>query len=294
MTLRARLDQARHQLAIALNLPADEARIEAQALLSQVLGGISRAWIICHEEQALTHEQHSRFETLLHRRLQGEPIAYIFGRREFYGLDFSVTPDVLIPRPETETLVEAALLRIPEDRSCRVLDLGTGSGAIAITIAAHRPQAAVVAVDRSAAAISVARNNAWRLLAPSAVEGEGASVGNLLLLQSDWFSALKGKAFDVIVSNPPYIPAADPHLQQGDLRFEPASALASGRDGLDDIRAIVAEAPACLAPGGWLLLEHGYDQAEQVAGLLQAAGFEEVGHAADLAGIQRVTLGRKL
>jgi len=278
--LRALLMKAKQQLATTLNLPADEAAIEAQILLRHILGNVSRAWLISREEQALTTEQQALFNGQLQRRLQGEPIAYILGQREFYGLEFSLTSDVLIPRPDTETLVEAALQRIPPDQPCRVLDLGTGSGAIAIAIATQRPQASVIAVDRSEPALKVARHNAERL-----------GTDNLQLLQSDWFSALAGQAFDVIVSNPPYIAEAAPHLQQGDLRFEPASALASGRDGLDDIRTIVAQAPGFLAQGNWLLLEHGYDQAAQVAGLLKQAGFDTIGHATDLAGIQRVTLG---
>ena len=280
MDLRALLMKAKQQLATTLNLPADEAAIEAQILLRHILGNVSRAWLISHEEQALTTEQQALFNGQLQRRLQGEPIAYILGQREFYGLEFSLTSDVLIPRPDTETLVEAALQHIPPDQPCRVLDLGTGSGAIAIAIATRRPQASVIAVDRSEPALKVARHNAERL-----------GTDNLQLLQSNWFSALAGQAFDVIVSNPPYIAEAAPHLQQGDLRFEPASALASGRDGLDDIRTIVAQAPGFLAQGSWLLLEHGYDQAEQVAGLLKQARFDTIGHAADLAGIQRVTLG---
>jgi len=273
--------KAKQQLATTLNLPADEAAIEAQILLRHILGNVSRAWLISHEEQALTTEQQALFNGQLQRRLQGEPIAYILGQREFYGLEFSLTSDVLIPRPDTETLVEAALQRIPPDQPCRVLDLGTGSGAIAIAIATQRPQASVIAVDRSEPALKVARHNAERL-----------GTDNLQLLQSNWFSALAGQAFDVIVSNPPYIAEADPHLQQGDLRFEPASALASGRDGLDDIRTIVAQAPGFLAQGGWLLLEHGYDQAEQVAGLLKQAEFDTIGHAVDLEGIPRVTRGK--
>lgn len=310
MELSARLAQARRQLAEALALHADEARIEAQLLLQAALGGVSRAWLLTHGEQALTSQQASDFAALLQRRLHGEPVAYILGRREFYGLDIGVTPDVLIPRPDTETLVEAALQRIPaaapspsmgegwgegevaagypspqpsptRGEGAKILDLGTGSGAIAIAIAVHRPLAMVTAVDASEAALAVARSNAERLAA-----------GNLCLLRSDWFSALAGEVFDVIVSNPPYIAANDPHLSQGDLPFEPASALASGADGLDDIRRIVAQAPAHLASGGWLLLEHGYDQAARVAELLSAAGFMEVGHAADLAGILRVTQGR--
>jgi release factor glutamine methyltransferase len=238
--------------------------------------------MIANAEQALAPEPIERFLALLHRRLLGEPIAYILGRREFYGLEFRVGPGVLIPRPDTETLVEVALQRIPAQSSRRVLDLGTGSGAIAIAIAVHSPQAEVVAVDRSDAALEIAGRNA-AALAP----------GNVHLLRSDWFSALHAQRFDVIVSNPPYIAADDPHLQQGDLRFEPPTALASGADGLDDIRRIIRETPDHLVAGGWLLLEHGYDQSGKVAELLRAGGFAEVGHATDLAGIERVTFGRK-
>lgn len=281
MTLQALLTQARRRLADTLELPADEARIEVQALLRHALGDKSRAWLIAHAERTLTANEQLHFDSLLHRRLQGEPIAYILGRREFYGLEFLITSDVLIPRPDTETLVEAALQRIPRHQRRRILDLGTGSGAIAIAIAANRPESVVFATDRSEAALAVALGNARRLAA-----------NNVRLLHSDWFSALAGEVFDIIVSNPPYIAAADPHLEQGDLRYEPHSALASGPDGLDDIRRIAASAPAYLAQDGWLLLEHGYDQAEAVAGLLEDAGFTEIGHAADLAGIQRVTLGK--
>lgn len=281
MRLQALLAQAQRRLAETLELSADEARIEAQALLRHALDGVSRAWLITHAEQTPTAAEQASFDSLLQRRLQGEPVAYILGGREFYGLEFVVAPGVLIPRPDTETLVEAALQHIPQNRRWRILDLGTGSGAIAIAIAANRPLSAVVAVDSSEAALAVARENAERL---------GAN--NVRLLHSDWFSALAGEAFDIIVSNPPYIAAADPHLEQGDLRFEPRTALASGEDGLDDIRRIAAVTPAYLAQDGWLLLEHGYDQAERVAGLLKEAGFTEIGHATDLAGIQRVTLGR--
>lgn len=262
-------------------MPADEARIEAQMLLSAALS-VSRAWLIAHAEQTLTPAGENRFRELLQRRLQGEPVAYILGHREFYGLDFCVSPDVLIPRPDTETLVEAALQRIPVQAPSRVLDLGTGSGAIAIAIAFHRPHATVIAVDRSEASLAVARKNAGHL-----------KIDNLQLIQSDWFSALPNTCHDIIVSNPPYIAENDFHLFQGDLRFEPSSALASGPDGLSDIRRIVEQAPRHLETGGWLLLEHGYEQAEKVAELLQARGFAEIGHAADLAGIQRVTFGRK-
>jgi len=295
MRLQVLLLQARQQLVDKLALAASEARIEAQILLRHALGGVSRAWLIAHEEQTLTLEQQTLFDHLLQRRLQGEPIAYILGQREFYGLEFGVTPDVLIPRPDTETLVEAALELIPENLpspqpspACgrggvRVLDLGTGSGAIAIAIAKQRPNANVTAVDVSKTALEVARRNAQRL---------GAE--NVRFLLSDWFLELDGETFDIIVGNPPYIVVDDPHLGQGDLRFEPASALASGADGLNDIRSIVAQAPQHLAPGGWLLLEHGYDQAEQVAELLKGAGFKQISHGADLAGILRVTVGKAI
>lgn len=250
-------------------------------LLGEVLD-VSRAWMIANAEATLAPALGERFFALLQRRLDGEPVAYILGRREFYGLEFKVAPGVLIPRPDTETLVETALQRIPAHSPLRVLDLGTGSGAIAIAIAVHRPQAQVVAIDASPDALDIARTNAAAL---------GAA--NLRLLQSDWFSALEQQCFEIIVSNPPYIAAADPHLIQGDLRFEPSTALASGVDGLDDIRRIVATAPAHLTAGGWLLLEHGYDQSGRVAELLKGEGFAEVGHATDLAGIERVTFGRK-
>ena len=280
MMIKAVLQQARQQL--AGNLPPEEAAMEAQLLLRHALGNVTRAWLIAHDEQALTPTQAATFDNLIARRAQGEPVAYLLGQREFFGHALKVTPDVLIPRPDTETLVEAALEKIPAQRPCQILDLGTGSGAIAIAIALARPQAQVTAVDRSAAAIAIARENASLL---------GAT--NLALLQSDWMAGLGEARFDLIVSNPPYISEQDAHLSQGDLRFEPRSALASGQHGLNDIRAILTQAPAQLAAGGWLMFEHGYDQAAQVAALLQAAGFEEVNHRADLAGIQRVTLGRK-
>lgn len=280
MMIKAVLQQARQQL--AGNLPPEEAAMEAQLLLRHALGNVTRAWLIAHDEQALTPTQVATFDNLITRRAQGEPVAYLLGQREFFGHALKVTPDVLIPRPDTETLVEAALEKIPAQRPCQILDLGTGSGAIAIAIALARPQAQVTAVDRSAAAIAIARENASLL---------GAT--NLAILQSDWMAGLGEARFDLIVSNPPYISEQDAHLSQGDLRFEPRSALASGQDGLNDIRAILTQAPDQLTAGGWLMFEHGYDQAAQVAALLQAAGFEEVNHRADLAGIQRVTLGRK-
>jgi release factor glutamine methyltransferase len=217
---------------------------------------------------------------MLQRRLQGEPIAYILGEREFFGLSLKVTPATLIPRPETELLVELALQRIPVHGHFRVLDLGTGSGAIAISIAKNRPDANVVAVDASEAALQVARENAQRL-----------GVANTSFLQSEWFSELGGQRYDLIISNPPYVAAGDVHLSQGDVRFEPVSALASGADGLDDIRRIAGQAGDFLEPGGRLLLEHGYDQAAQVRDLLTKNGFLEVFSAKDIAGIDRVSGG---
>lgn len=275
------------RLVLALSLNAAEARIEAQTLLRHALGDVSRAWLLTHENDALDFNGqqtniHAAFEALLKRRLNGEPVAYILGKREFYGLDFTVTPGTLIPRPDTETLVEVALEKIPANQSCTVLDLGTGSGAIAIAIAKHRPQAKVTAVDQSLKALAVAQGNARRL-----------GVANVQLVLSDWFSALGGQTFDVIVSNPPYIAKDDPHLNQGDLRFEPTSALAAGEDGLDCIRQIINRAKQYLNPQGWLMFEHGYDQAEKVAQLLKSANFDSVTSVADLSGILRVILGKK-
>jgi release factor glutamine methyltransferase len=267
------------QLEAALNLEAGSARIEVQSLLQSVLR-VNRAWLLSHPEQLLDTDQHDRYIALFERRLRGEPVAYLLGEREFYGLNFTVSPATLIPRPETELLVELALQHIPRQGTCRILDLGTGSGAIALSIAHARPDAKVVAVDASAAALEVALSNAHRL-----------EVRNVRMLQSDWFGALQDEWFDIIVSNPPYIAAGDTHLAQGDVRFEPHEALASGKDGLDDIRRICSQAGNHLRERGWLLLEHGYDQAAQVRALLQQAGFEEVFSARDLSGIERVSGG---
>jgi release factor glutamine methyltransferase len=265
-------------LEAALNLDATSARIEVQCLLQTVLQ-VNRAWLLTHPEHALDTEQQAHYTELFERRLRGEPLAYLLGEREFYGLNFIVTPATLIPRPDTELLVELALQHIPQHG--RVLDLGTGSGAIALSIAHARPDAGVTALDASGEALDIARKNTQRL-----------NISNVRLLCSDWFAALPGERFDLIVSNPPYIAADDAHLAQGDLRFEPHSALASGIDGLDDIRRISAQAKVHLNNGGWLLFEHGYDQAERVRALLQQAGFSEVFSACDLAGVERVTGGR--
>lgn len=298
-----------------LSLDASTARIEAQMLLQHVLG-VPRAYLMAHPERELSEAEETAYRTLLQRRLAGEPLVYILGEREFFGLDFRVTPATLIPRPDTELLVELALQRLPQHG--RVLDLGTGSGAIALSIAHGRPDVEVAAVDASSEALEVARGNARRILAldesahtstaparstpvgtPSLCGDPSAGsvrtdfeIGNARFVQSDWFSALANERYDLIVSNPPYIADADAHLSQGDLRFEPRSALASGVDGLDDIRRIIADAKEHLNAGGWLMFEHGYDQAERVRGLLAAAGFAEVFSARDLAGIERVSGGR--
>jgi release factor glutamine methyltransferase len=261
-------------------LNTEETSIEARLLLQHVLK-VNRAWLIAHSNDTLTSEQYVAFEAFLQRRINGEPIAHILGAREFFGLPLKVTTDTLIPRPDTETLVEQALAIIPQQSSYQVLDLGTGTGAIALAIAKNRPLAHVTAVDFSESALAVACENAGNL-----------AIHNVTFLHSHWFSALNNQLFDVIVSNPPYIAENDPHLSLGDVRFEPKSALTSGADGLDDIRHIIKQAPQHLNPNGWLSLEHGYDQAKAVAELLAQAHFKEIGHGLDLAGIQRVTFGK--
>lgn len=253
--------------------------VDARALLRHALG-VSDAYLIAHSTQVLTDAQSGLYAALAARRSAGEPVAYIVGMREFFSLEFKVTPAVLIPRPETEALVEFALERIAPGSAQSVLDLGTGSGCIAIIIAKHRPHTRVVAADRSASALAVARENAER-----------NAVTNLEFTASDWFSALAGQRFDLIVSNPPYVAAGDPHLRQGDLRFEPAAALAAGSDGLDCIRLIIASAPQYLGSGGWLAFEHGFDQAAYCRELLAEAGFNEVFSRADLAGTERISGG---
>jgi len=277
MTITEALAAAQARLTLAANT---EAKLEAQLLLQHVLQ-VNRAWLIAHENDTLSPNIQTEFEALLTRRLQGEPMAYILGEREFYGLVLQVTPATLIPRPDTETLVEAALDKIPQNMDVHVLDLGTGSGAIALAIAKHRTQANVVAVDASPAALEVAKHNADRL-----------NISNVQFVSSDWFSALEDQRFEIIVSNPPYIEADDPHLAQGDLRFEPPDALASGKDGLSDIRIIINQCLTHLKPQGWLMLEHGYNQGTAVADLMSAAGLVDVATIEDLGGNARVTIGK--
>ena len=264
----------------AIQTACQSSKQEAHLLLQPLLK-VNRAWLIAHADDQVSAEVQTAFDALVKRRLNGEPIAYILGEREFYGLNFKVTPDTLIPRPDTETLVDAALTKITTNQPSHILDLGTGTGAVALAIAKNRPQSHVTAIDASEDALKIAQENAEKL-----------NIQNATFLLSHWLDALQRKTFDVIVSNPPYIEDNDPHLRQGDLRFEPLSALASGLDGLDDIRQIVQQAPAHLNTNGWLMLEHGYNQAGLVAALLKRVGFTEINHTLDLAGIQRVTLGR--
>lgn len=257
------------------------AALEADLLLTEA-SGLDRGRLLAWPERVLSESQQASLEALISRRLAGEPIAYLLGRREFWSLELQVSPATLIPRPETETLVEQALLALPETAALRVADLGTGSGAIAAALAYERPRWSLVGIDESPDALRVAARNARRL-----------GLKNVHLMLSHWCSALKTDALDAVLANPPYVCADDPHLAQGDLRFEPQSALVAGADGLDAIRAIVADAPRCLEPGGLLALEHGWDQGPQVRALLREQGFEKIETLRDLAGQERVTRGRR-
>jgi len=258
---------------------SDSARLDAELLLSHVLG-VNRTYLFTWPERELSAGELQSLEPVLVRRESGEPIAHILGWREFWSLELAVTADTLIPRPETELLVEAALERIPPDAQWQIADLGTGSGAIALAIASERPSCHVTAVERSPAALLVAQQNADRL-----------GISNVTFLLGSWFEPLIRQRFQLIASNPPYIPNADPHLSEGDIRFEPLTALVAGEDGLDDIRFLVANAPQFLESSGWLLLEHGYDQGEAVKAILCEAGYDEVADLLDLQGHGRVAVG---
>lgn len=258
--------------------------LDAQVLLAHVLAK-DRAWLVAHAGDALGVEDEAAFLALAKRRRDGEPVAYLTGVREFWGLPLSVTPAVLIPRPETESLVELALSRLPVDQELRVLDLGTGSGAIALALAHERPRASVLATDVSTEALAVAQENARRI-----------GIANVDIAYADWLADLpaawRETSFDLIASNPPYVALHDPHLASGDVRFEPVAALVSGGDGLAAIRRIVGSARAHLAPGGTLVVEHGFDQSDRVRELFAAAGFAEIVAVRDLAGMPRVVAGR--
>lgn len=254
-------------------------RLDAELLLAAVLGK-PRSYLRTWPERALDEQQLALYQASLARRRNGEPVAYILGQQGFWSLDLEVAPHTLIPRPDTELLVETALELLPAP-PLEVLDLGTGTGAIALALACERPAWQLTGVDRVEAAVVLAERNRQRL-----------QLGNARFLHSHWFSALAGRRYGLILSNPPYIRADDRHLNEGDVRFEPSSALVAGVDGLDDIRAIIQAAPVHLLAGGWLLLEHGFDQAGEVRHLLLARGFTEVHSRCDLAGHERISLGR--
>ncbi len=253
----------------------DSARLDAALLLMQ-LTGLSRAGLIAHDQDQMADTTAAEFLSLISRRAAGEPEAYLLGHREFWSFDLKVNPHVLIPRPDTEVLVEAALQQEFTD----VLDLGTGSGAVILALKKERPHCRACAVDISAPALQTAAENARAL---------GL---NVEFVQGSWFAPLQGRLFDLIVSNPPYIAAGDPHLQRNGLNFEPQNALVSGEDGLDDIRIIVQEAPAFLRPGGVLMFEHGWTQHESAAELMRRRGFADIVGIKDYSGRVRVTRGR--
>jgi release factor glutamine methyltransferase len=255
-------------------------RLEAELLTAHGLGK-SREWLYAHGNETLDESLNERISALLQRRLAGEPIAYILGQREFYGRDFTVGPAVLIPRPETELVIELALQKLTPDVH-RVIDVGTGSGCIALTLAAERPAWEVTAVDLSADALAVCVGNARRL-----------ELERVRTLESDLLSKVSGERFAAIVSNPPYVAAGDPHLDQGDLRFEPACALSAGANGMAVIERLTEQAQAVLEPPGWLIVEHGHDQGPAVRALMAACGMEDIETHQDLAGIDRVTLARQ-
>ncbi|MEX3171695.1 peptide chain release factor N(5)-glutamine methyltransferase [Serratia quinivorans] len=258
---------------------SDSARRDAEILLGFVTDR-ARTFLMAFGETLLTQQQQEQLERLLVRRERGEPVAYLIGEREFWSLPLSVSPATLIPRPDTECLVELALECLPSS-SCNILDLGTGTGAIALALASERQDCRVTGVDLQPEAVALAQHNAQKL-----------AIGNVQFLQGSWFAPLAGQTFALIASNPPYIDAADPHLAQGDVRFEPSSALVAQQHGLADLSAIVQQAPQYLQPQGWLLLEHGWQQGESVRALLQAAGFISIATRRDYGDNDRVTFGQ--
>ncbi|MBI5782291.1 MAG: peptide chain release factor N(5)-glutamine methyltransferase [Gammaproteobacteria bacterium] len=272
VTVGAALRKALHELELTSPTP----RLDAEVLLMHACE-IDRGKLITRDETALTGEQQHTLESLLDRRKRGEPVAYLTGTREFWSMELNVTPATLIPRPETELLVEKALEHIPRDAQWTLADLGTGSGAIALALAKERPRCRVIATDISSAALEVAKSNAKKI-----------GLANVEFREGDWLAPLAGETLDMIVSNPPYIRAGDPHLKQGDVRHEPATALVSGADGLDAIRHIALHAREYLKPGGWLLFEHGWDQAVAVGELLRRHNYSDMVCHQDLAGHARV------
>lgn len=282
MTLDALLARAARRL---VDAGSPSARLDAEVLLCHVLD-VDRSWLYTWGDREAPRLERARFEALLAARAAGQPVAHLTGEREFWGLQFSLSPHTLIPRPDTERLVEAALAHGTSSQG-RLLDLGTGSGAIALAFASERPGWTVVAIDRSPEAVDLARYNAEQL-----------AIDNVDFNTGDWFTPLldarKGERFDLIVSNPPYIAEDDPHLRRGDVRFEPPGALVSAEGGLADLRHLVGEARAHLVAGGWLMLEHGHDQAIAVRDALESAGYADVATLGDLGGNDRVSLGRRV
>ena len=262
-------------------LHGPEARFEAELLLCHALRR-ERAWLFAHADDAVAAQEQARFLALCQRRAEGHPVAHLLGSRGFWTLELEVTADTLVPRPDTELLVEAALERIPAERTAHIADLGTGTGAIALAIASERPLARVLATDASAAALAVAQRNASR-----------NRITTVRFAEGDWLEPLEGQRYDLIASNPPYIADGDPHLLEGDLRFEPRTALASGGDGLDALRTIIRDAPQLLLQDGWLLVEHGHDQGAVVRELFSRAGLIGITTLQDLEQRERVTLGQR-
>ncbi len=275
MIISQLLREASQQLAEV----SDSPRLDAETLLAHALER-NRTWLMTWSDQVLENEQLTAFNRLLQRRLQGEPVAHITQQREFWSLPLSINAHTLIPRPETELLVEQLLERYPDETTLSLLDLGTGSGAIALALASERPTWSITAVERSPGALEVARYN-----------GERLKLHNIQWLEGSWFEPVAGQHFDIIASNPPYIPSSDPHLKQGDVRFEPRTALAAGDDGLDDIRHICALAGKHLKPGGLLIIEHGYDQKNAVFDEFDKNCYTNIHQLHDLAGQPRLTLG---
>ena len=277
------LEETVRQASLSLQAVSDTARLDAELLIARALD-IPRTFFITRADDELDAAQQDRVHALIRRRAQGEPVAYILGSRQFWDLELAVTPDTLIPRPETELLVETALGLFNQEQTVEVIDLGTGSGAIAIAIARARPNWRVTATDASAAALAVARHNAQRY-----------TLTNIRLVQSHWFDAIDSALkFDLIVSNPPYIADSDPHLHAGDVRFEPLPALQAGADGLDDIRILIRDGRQHLRAAGWLMLEHGYDQAAAVRQLFLENGYTQIEQQQDLAGHVRMSMGRQV
>lgn len=276
ISIQQALQEAQH----LLSANSDSPRIDSEIMLAQVCGK-TRTYLRTWPEKSLTPEQLTQFQQLITRRCSGEPVAYITGEREFWDMTLQVSPDTLIPRPETEHLVELALEKIPQKSQWHIADLGTGCGAIALAIARERPHCKILATDTSVAALAVAQNNARHL-----------NIRNVTFIEGHWFEPLGEQQFEMIVSNPPYVHPDDEHLSQGDLRFEPVQALRSIPDGLTDIHVITKAARKHLVSPGWLILEHGYDQGSAVKKMLESLGYSQVSTREDLARNERLTMGK--